>query len=111
MMNTTTNSATMADMNPMGVYVDKSTIHGCGLFARRGFNAGELIGVVKTAPASSDGPYVLWLTQRRAVEVLCDLKYINHSPEPNACYYDTHEVIAMRNILAGEEITHNYSAK
>jgi uncharacterized protein len=54
---------------------------------------------------------VLWLTARKAVEVQCQLKYINHSAEPNAIYYDTLEVIALRDIKRDEEITHNYDSE
>jgi hypothetical protein len=49
----------------------------------------------------------LWLTQRKAVEVQCQLKYINHSDKPNAIYYDTLEVISLRDTRRDEEITHN----
>jgi SET domain-containing protein len=40
--------------------------------------------------------------------VICDLKYINHCERPNACYYDDLSVVALRDIEAGEEITHDY---
>lgn len=93
------------------VYVDKSRIHGQGLFARKRIRAGELIGQIEGVPTTTDGPYVLWLSARKAVEVQCHLKYINHSDEPNAIYYDTLEVIALRDIDRGEEITHNYEVE
>ena len=90
-------------------YVDKSPIHGKGLFAARKINEGELIGELKVSPATRNGHHVLWVTEARRVRVLCPLKYINHSHEPNAVYYDTLEVIALRDIEKGEEITHDYS--
>jgi len=37
-----------------------------------------------------------------------DLRFINHSDEPNAAYYDTLEVCALTDIAPGEEITHDY---
>jgi len=40
--------------------------------------------------------------------VKCDLRFINHSDEPNAAYYDTLEVLALTDIAPGEEITHDY---
>ena len=92
------------------IYVTTSTIHGKGLFARKRIKAGTLIGQIEARPTDTDGPYVLWLTQRKAVEVQCQLKYINHSDEPNAIYYDTLEVIALRDIQRDEEITHNYDS-
>ena len=41
--------------------------------------------------------------------VQCDLRYINHSDEPNAVYFDTLEVCALTDIAPGEEITHDYT--
>ena len=93
------------------IYVTTSTIHGKGLFARKRIKAGTLIGQIEGRPTRIDGPYVLWLTQRKGVEVQCELKYINHSDEPNAIYYDTLEVVALRDIRRGEEITHNYDSE
>ena len=93
------------------IYVTTSNIHGKGLFARKRIKAGTLIGQIEGRPTETDGPYVLWLTQRKAVEVQCQLKYINHSDEPNAIYYDTLEVIALRDIQRDEEITHNYDSE
>ena len=51
---------------------------------------------------------MLWLSEHEAIEVTCDLRYINHSDEPNACYYDDRSVMALTDIPAHEEITHNY---
>ena len=92
------------------IYVTTSNIHGKGLFARKRIKAGTLIGQIEGRPTKTDGPYVLWLTQRKGVEVQCQLKYINHSDEPNAIYYDTLEVMALRDIKPDEEITHNYDS-
>ena len=93
------------------IYVTTSNIHGKGLFARKRIKAGTLIGEIDGRPTTTDGPYVLWLSQRKGIEVQCQLKYINHSDEPNAIYYDTLEVMALRDIKPDEEITHNYDSK
>lgn len=93
------------------IYVTTSNIHGKGLFAGKRIKAGTLIGQIEGQPTTADGPYVLWLTERKAVEVQCQLKYINHSDVPNAIYYDTLEVIALRDIQRDEEITHNYDSE
>jgi len=90
------------------VCVDDSPIHGKGLFARCDILKGSIIGVVKGVVAKKDGPYVLWLNEEQGIRVRCNLRYINHSKQPNAAYYDTLEVIALRDIRRGEEITHNY---
>jgi SET domain-containing protein len=94
--------------NDVLVYVADSPIHGKGLFAKRTISAGEIIGVIQGVPASVDGAHVLWVDDKHGVQVQCDLRYINHSDKPNAVYYDTLEVCALRDIVPGEEITHNY---
>ena len=90
------------------IYVDDSTIHGKGLFARKKIKAGDIIGVVDGVPTSTDGDHVLWIDDRQGIHVRCDLRYINHSDKPNAVYYDTLEVCALTDISPGEEITHDY---
>jgi len=90
------------------VYVGDSPIHGKGLFARTFIPADMMIGVAKARPAVTEGKYFLWISDTRGVEVLCDLRFINHSNSPNAVYYDTLEVYTLRSIEAGEEITHFY---
>jgi hypothetical protein len=91
-------------------YVANSTIHGKGLFAGDHISAGTVIGWLAGIPTSIDGAYVLWLNDRKAVEVTCDLRYINHSNHPNACYYDDLSVIAVYDIPPHVEITHNYAS-
>ena len=88
--------------------VRESQIHGKGLFARTPIKIGDVIGSIKYKRAKKDGPYVLWLSENEGIQVSCDLKYINHNPKPNACYYDDLNVVALKNIKTGEEITHDY---
>ena len=88
--------------------VKESDIHGKGLFAACKIKRGDLIGTIKYNPVKEDGPYVLWINDNTGVQVDCDLKYINHNAEPNACYFEDLEVIALKDIHEGEEITHNY---
>jgi len=92
------------------INVAASDIHGLGLFASSPIDAGTTIGWAQVRPADRDGAHVLWLSETRAVEVTCDLKYINHSDRPNACYYDDLSVVALHDIEIGEEITHDYSS-
>ena len=92
------------------VHVADSSIHGKGLFAGCRIAAGTVLGKIKGIPSQRDGSYVLWLSASEAIEVTCDLKYINHSDEPNACYYDDLSVVALHDIQAHEEITHDYAS-
>ena len=91
------------------VYVAPSAIHGQGLFAARRIERGSIIGYLEGRPCDNDGPHVLWISDTRGIEVICDLRYINHSDQPNACYYDDLSVVALRDIAPHEEITHDYA--
>ncbi len=90
-------------------YVAASEIHGQGLFAREEIAAGEVIGWLRGETCKVDGSYVLWLSETEGFRVTCDLRFINHSDTPNACYYDDLSVVALRPISVDEEITHNYA--
>lgn len=90
------------------VYVEKSDIHGKGLFAKKSIKQGETIGKIKPNPSKNDGAHVLWVSEKEGHKVKGPLKYINHSPKPNACYYADLAVVALKDIAPGEEITHNY---
>ena len=90
------------------IYVAPSAIHGMGLFAAEKIACNSVIGWLDGRPADEDGSYVLWINDEEGIEVLCDLRYINHSSKPNACYYDDLSVVALRDIEPGEEITHDY---
>jgi hypothetical protein len=92
-------------------HIAKSSIHGMGVFASRRINEGEIIGNLSATPAYRNGSHVLWITEKRKVRVNCNLRFVNHSEFPNAVYYDTLEVVALRNINKGEEITHDYSGE
>ncbi len=95
-------------MNKPVYHVKPSAIHGKGLFAARNIKKGDIIGRIKYQPTDEDGLHVLWVNENLSVRVNCDLKYINHNPKPNACYYDDLKVVALKSIQKGDEITHNY---
>ena len=91
-------------------FVDNSPIHGKGLFSTQYIPGGTILGYLEGKQTGKDGSYVLWLDDETGFEVSCDLKYINHSDSPNACYYNDKSVVALKDIEKGEEITHNYGA-
>jgi len=88
--------------------VSDSKIHGKGLFARTDIPKGTVIGTLQGKPCKRDGTHVIWLSETQGFKVSCNLKYINHADKPNACYYDDLSVVALRDIKAHEEITHDY---
>lgn len=89
-----------------------SPIHGCGCFARAPFVAGDFIGTFEGPEVQVDGPHVLWvydaetgvLSARRGDNLL---RWLNHSPDPNA-EFDSFDLYARRPIAPGEEITIDY---
>ena len=95
-------------MTESKIYIAESQIHGQGLFASQDIKQGEVIGVVEGEPTKDDGDHVLWISDNEGIHVTCDLRYINHAEEPNVCYYDSLEVVALRDIKQGEEFTHFY---
>ncbi len=88
--------------------VSSSSIHGKGLFATKPIKKGTLIGRVEGRKTKRNGDYVLWITDKQGFLVQNEMKYINHSSKPNAAYYDDLTVVALKNIKAGDEITHHY---
>lgn len=90
------------------IKVAKSNIHGKGLFAEKPIRKNTIIGEVKGRKTSEDGPHVLWLNDGQGFLVENEMRYINHSAKPNAVYYDDLTVVALKDIKAGEEITHYY---
>ncbi len=88
--------------------VKRSKIHGKGLFTTVDLQEGTALGKCKSRPNKKPGPYTLWLTDEHLVDITCRLKYINHNKSPNVAYYEDLTVVALRNIRAGEELTHDY---
>lgn len=90
------------------IVVKDSVIHGKGLFAKEDITKDQIIGHFKGKKTSKTSAYVLWIKSNLSIEVEGPLKYINHSKQPNACYYDDLTVVALKNIKKDEEITHDY---
>lgn len=85
-----------------------SPIHGHGLFTTINIRKGAFIGNCRIQKIKKPNDHALWC-EDGFYEVLCKLKYINHSPNPNVVYYDDFTVYALQDIRAGVELTHYYS--
>jgi|GEM_PF-3450300 len=96
--------------------IQKSTIHGMGLFSRREIPQGAFLGVamIKKIAANNHHEHLIegygassddeWLR-------VIGARFINHTNKPNIRleYYGTQVVAyALRKITIGEEITANY---
>ena len=93
------------------IYVKSSSFHGRGVFARAPFKRGDYIAAVRGPRTETDGRHVLWVLEDdgsyRGVKVVNQLRYLNHSPKPNA-EFEGPELYAIQAIKPGEEITFDY---
>ena len=48
-------------------YVAASAIHGKGLFANTTIHDGTVIGWLNAKPCSTDGAYILWISEREGI--------------------------------------------
>lgn len=104
--------------------VKKSSIHGSGLFAKRPIRKGAVVAVKggyifdrKILDKIEDqvGPsYIqiednLFIGPRRRSEIKGCMIYSNHSCNPNIGVKGQLTFVAMRDIKAGEELTHDWA--
>lgn len=95
-------------------YLDRSRIDGVGVFAARGFAAGEPIvklrGRVKRGYYDPGlGPNWIGIGPNAWIDPDRPLDWINHSCEPNAHFGRRRVLIALRDIAPQEEIAVDYS--
>jgi len=92
-------------------FVDSSPIHGRGLFAATFIQEDAWIGTYEGSRTRDDGTYVLWVEDGQGglygVRGKNELRYLNHSHEPNA-EFDGEDLFAIRPIEEGAEITFDY---
>lgn len=94
------------------VVVQHSPIHGRGVFARIDIPAFSLIGRYEGPTTDEDGMHVLWLYDEElerwvGIDGENEMRFLNHSPSPNAEWSDL-DLYATEWISAGEEITFDY---
>ncbi len=89
------------------IKVKESSIHGKGLFSAKNICKDTVIGKCEVENTKKSNMYTLWVGDK-PFDVKCDLRFINHSEEPNIVYYDDFTVVALRDISEGEELLHNY---
>jgi SET domain-containing protein len=91
----------------VAVEVAPSPLHGRGLFAAEAIEADALILRIEGVPVTRNGPHVLWLDEESGLRVTNEARFVNHSDEPNAAFFEL-ELWSLRPIEPGEEITHDY---
>ena len=100
----------------MDIYVGPCDL-GSGVFAARGFEAGETIlrlegAVISLADALAKGDTaanVVQIGETDYIDVVAPAVFLNHACEPNAGIADDLVLIALRTIQTGEEIRFDYS--
>jgi SET domain-containing protein len=109
-------------MPPMeGLRVVRSRIHGYGVIATRPFREGEVIstidGIMYRSHERTDDRGTLWLDDDRYLDILDQMRWLNHSCDPNI-WIDAGvredgtpwaHVIALRAIEPSEELTLDYA--
>ena len=90
------------------VSVKRSKTHGRFLFATKFIRKGTIVGHIEGRRTTKDGPHVLWLDDQQGIEIVNELRFINHSEQANAVYYDDLTVVTLCDIHVGEELTHYY---
>jgi SET domain-containing protein len=101
-----------------------SPIHGTGLFARQDIAAGEIVAIKggriltrrqwaavepELGPAEIQIADDFFIAPERQEEREGSMLYSNHSCEPNAALQGQIVFVAMRDIAAGEELTHDWA--
>ena len=100
------------------VVVQRSPIHGRGVFAVRRIEPGdvviegcrEVLGDAALAPLSPEERVFLSVVDGQNVLMQPPARFVNHSCNPNARGTDRHDV-AIRVIEPGEEVTVDYVAE
>jgi SET domain-containing protein len=96
-------------------FVDDSSVHGRGLFARRDIPAGSWIGHYDGPRTTENGMHVLWVEAGESegdqewigYDGNNELRFLNHAKNPNG-EMDGLDLYADRDIRSGEEITIDY---
>lgn len=95
------------------LYHDTSPIAGDGVFAGRDFSAGDRIwkmtGRVYGHSRTGQDPDFVGLAPGLWMDPDAPLNKLNHSCNPNAHFGSKRQLIALRSIKSGEEVTFDYS--
>jgi len=93
------------------LYVERSSIHGKGVFAKNRLRKGQYLGTYHGPLVRKSGTYVLWVEDESGKWTRRDgknlLRYLNHSRKPNA-EFDGFDLYALKNIQPDQEVTFDY---
>jgi SET domain-containing protein len=102
--------------------ISRSDIEGRGCFATKPINAGELICVMQGDPLTIPQLREQYRNREEAISdplQIGNIEYLdlyepyvffNHSCEPNSAIIKQHQLVAVKDIQKGDEVTFDYSA-
>lgn len=100
------------------IEIKKSGIHGKGIFTKKNIKKGEIVFIIKgklvkfevhNKKESSKGPNWVGISKNTWINPFEPAKNLNHSCNPSCGIKGKVQIIALRNLKAGEEITIDYS--
>ena len=91
-----------------GVHLVKDTAKGHGLYARKLYIPGQILGFFSGNPVKEDTRNSLTLDGQK-IEPTGGLKFLNHSCSPNGAFRGRW-LVAVKRIMPGEELTIDYLA-
>lgn len=110
----------MNHQKDLGIIRFFSNINGYGVKAQTNFNPGEVVVTFTGEPITlvtanqlydQGFDYLLQISPQAFLKLNNDCKYINHSCSPNCAFLNNNgELVALKPIHQGEEITFDYSA-
>ncbi len=98
------------------VFISDSLL-GKGVFSTRSFSLGEnilsfrgsLLSFEQAVQLGDDGCYPLQIGEKWYVDIEPPGRFVNHSCEPNTGIRGERDLVALREIISGEELFYDYS--
>lgn len=100
------------------LYIDRSKIHGKGVFSKKSYKKGQTIFILKGQPKhlrvsgpdeSKVGPNWIGMSENEWLDPEPTYQFLNHSCNPNMGIKGKVTFVALRKIKSGEELTFDYS--
>jgi SET domain-containing protein len=103
----------------MKIHIQKSSMHGKGIFATKDIAKGEVVFIIKgkkikflidsKEQAEKAGMNWVGYSRNQWIDPIEHCVYFNHSCDPNSAIKGRLTFVAVRDIKKGEEITFDYS--
>ena len=98
----------MKDMNK-NWYIDQTNTHGKSIFARRKFRKEKMVFSVSGPIVKVPTIYTIPISYELFIDPLVPGRYLCHSCNPSCGIRNRIEIVALRDILKGEEINIDYA--